>query len=81
MMAISEFLQSSACLQNMPGYSLLLERLQKLLHIWPDNGGEFTELIQTQIFKERGIELRHGAPRTPQTQGGIESFHKFQSLD
>jgi len=43
----------------------------------PDNGSEFIECIQTHIFKERGIEIRHGAPRTPQTQGGIESFHKF----
>ena len=46
----------------------------QILHT--DNGEEFTALVDTKRYEEYGIEIQHGTPRRPQTQGGIESVHK-----
>jgi len=38
-----------------------------------DNGGEFILKIMVALHIKRGIELRHGSPYKPSTQGAIES--------
>jgi len=39
-----------------------------------DNGGEFIDLVELETYREMGIEVRHGRPYTPQSQGAIESY-------
>lgn len=44
--------------------------------ILADNGGEFTSLEMKALCERFNIELRHGLPYQPKTQGAIERFNK-----
>ncbi len=37
-----------------------------------DNGTEFTNALLKQLCVDRGIQIIHGRPRHPQTQGQVE---------
>jgi len=41
-----------------------------------DNGTEFCNSIVTSLFKVFGVNVRHGAVRHPQSQGGAERFNR-----
>ena len=44
--------------------------------ILTDNGGEFNNKDFKNYCKKKGIELIHGKPRHPQTQGAVERYNR-----
>ena len=65
--------------QAPPVVLFLIELLKKegKPSIWhSDNGGEFISDIMIEVAKELGIEIRHGRPNHPQSQGQVERVNK-----
>ena len=50
--------------------------IAKTIHI-PDNGTEFKNQIFDKVTKDLGIERIFSAPYHPQSNGKLETFHKF----
>lgn len=55
----------------------LLQREGKPLIWHSDNGGEFISDIMKEVAQQLGIEIRHGRPNHPQSQGMSKSLSYF----
>ncbi len=54
----------------------LMHRHGQPVRILCDNGLEFKNSLLEETMRNKQIELLHGSPYTPQTQGKIERFNR-----